>query len=265
MKMKLGLIGHGAIARHLLTVLDEGGMPGVAVPCVLVRKAGAAAGRRAITNDAARFLAHGFDVVLECAGHDAVREHGEHVLEAGADLIVTSVGAFTDDALLARIRRAAEQAGRRLILPSAGIGALDILSAAAVGGLDEVTVTVRKDPLSWQGTVATQSHDLDRLAGPVVLYDGPVREGARRYPQNVNIAAAVALAGIGLDRTRLIIIADPEIASHQVEIAARGSFGSFRFAEDVIPSPENPKTGLLVAMALIKTVRQLRSTLVVGT
>jgi aspartate dehydrogenase len=72
------------------------------------------------------------------------------------------------------------------------------------------------------------------------------------------------LAGIGLDRTWLTIIADPGIATHQVEIDAKGAFGSFRFAEDVIPSAENPKTGRLVAMAMVKTVRQLRSTLVVG-
>jgi aspartate dehydrogenase len=265
MAMRLGLIGHGAIAQHVIAALESGALPDVEIPAVLVRQARqTAAGKRVITNDPAAFLAHRFDAVLECAGHQAVREHGERVLEAGADLIVTSVGAFTDETLLARMRDAAEKAQRRLVLPSAGIGALDILSAVATGGLDEVTVTVRKDPLSWQGTIAAQSHDLARLAGAVVLYDGPVREGARLYPQNVNIAAAAALAGIGLDRTRLIIVADPAIATHQVEIAASGAFGSFRFAEDVVPSAENPKTGRLVAMALIKTVRQLRATLVIG-
>lgn len=263
--MKLGLIGHGAIAQHVIAAFDREALPGITIPAVLVRKPRPdAATTREITTDAARFLAHRFDAVLECAGHQAVREHGETVLASGADLIVTSVGAFADDALLARMRGAAERAGRRLILPSAGIGALDILSAAAVGGLDEVTVTVRKDAQSWQGTVAAQSHDLAHLAGPVVLYDGPVRDGARLYPQNVNIAAAAALAGIGLDRTRLLIVADPAISTHQVEIAARGAFGSFRFAEDVVPSVENPKTGRLVAMALVKTVRQLRATLIVG-
>src|SRR5947208_16308474 len=137
--MRLGLIGHGAIAQHVIAALDTGGLPGVAVPAVLVRKARpATAGPREITNDAARFLATRFDAVLECAGHQAVREHGERVLEAGADLIVTSVGAFTDETLLARMRDAAEKAQRRLVLPSAGIGALDILSAVATGGLDEV-------------------------------------------------------------------------------------------------------------------------------
>jgi aspartate dehydrogenase len=150
------------------------------------------------------------------------------------------------------------------MVPSAGIGALDILAGAAVGGLDEVTVTVRKDPLSWKGTAAEETHDLTRLNGPVTLYDGPVREGARRYPQNVNISAAAALAGIGLDRTRLVIVADPAISTHIVEIDARGRFGSFSFRENVIPTESNPKTGRLVAMAVIKTVRQLAGRFVVG-
>src|SRR5258708_4794279 len=136
--MKIGLIGHGAIARHLLKALDDGAMPGVAVPAVLVRKPRAeAADPRETTNDAARFLRHGFDVVLECAGHDAVREHAERVLAAGADLLVTSVGAFVDDALFARVRRAAEAAGRRLILPSAGGGAPRHARAAPGGARRE--------------------------------------------------------------------------------------------------------------------------------
>jgi aspartate dehydrogenase len=91
-----------------------------------------------------------------------------------------------------------------------------------------------------------------------------VREGARRYPQNVNISAAAALAGIGLDRTRVVIVADPGISTHVVEIEAEGAFGSFRFREDVVPTESNPKTGRLVAMAVIKSLRQLASRLVVG-
>ena len=91
-----------------------------------------------------------------------------------------------------------------------------------------------------------------------------VREGARLYPQNVNISAAAALAGIGLDRTRVVIVADPTLTTHIVELEATGTFGRFTFMEDVTVSEENRKTGKLVAMAMVKSVRQLASTLVMA-
>jgi aspartate dehydrogenase len=262
--MRLGLIGLGAIGSEVLAAADTGELPGVDLVAVLVRRPRAPSPSLVLTTEPDRFFRQRFDAVLECAGHQAVREHGARALGGGSDLLVTSAGALTDDAVLTSLLAAAERGSARLVVPSAGIGALDILAAAARGGLDEVTVTVRKDPLSWKSTVAETQCDLDRLEAPITLYDGPVREGARRYPQNVNISAAAALAGIGLDRTRLVIIADPGIATHVVEIAARGRFGSFSFREDVIPTESNPKTGRLVAMAVIKTVRQLASRFVVG-
>jgi len=263
--VRLGLIGLGAIGGEVLAAVDRGELPGVELAAILVRRSRqSSAPTRLLTADADAFFRERFDAVLECAGHQAVRDHGARALAGGSDLLVTSAGALTDDAVLKSLLASAERGGSRLIVPSAGIGALDILAGAAEGGLDEVTVTVRKDPPSWKGTVAETLCDLDRLEAPVTLYDGPVREGARRYPQNVNISAAAALAGIGLDRTRLVIIADPGITTHVVEIAARGRFGSFSFREDVIPTESNPKTGRLVAMAVIKTVRQLSSRFVVG-
>ncbi len=262
--LRLGLIGLGAIGGEVTAAADRGELPGVTVPAVLVRRARPGTPGRLVTSDPDAFFREGFDAVLECAGHQAVRDHGARVLGGGSDLLVTSAGALTDETLFDLLLAAAEQGKSRLVVPSAGIGALDILAGSAAGGLDEVTVTVRKDPLSWKGTEAEQSHALDRLAGPVTLYDGPVREGARRYPQNVNISAAAALAGIGLDRTRLVIVADPGISTHVVELAARGRFGSFTFREEVIPTESNPKTGRLVAMAVVKTVRQLASRFVVG-
>lgn len=262
--MRLGLIGLGAIGSEVLAAVDRGELPGLELAAVLVRRPRTLSSTRLPTADADAFFRERVDAVLECAGHQAVRDHGARALAGGSDLLVTSAGALTDDALLKLLLASAERGNSRLIVPSAGIGALDILAGAAQGGLDEVTVTVRKDPLSWKGTSAETLCDLDRLVSPVVLYDGLVREGARLYPQNVNISAAAALAGIGLDRTRLVIIADPGITTHVVEIAARGRFGSFSFREDVIPTESNPKTGRLVAMAVIKTVRQLASRFVVG-
>jgi aspartate dehydrogenase len=263
--LRLGLIGYGAIGLHVQEAMAAGHIEGVELRAALVRRPRAEVTTRPdITNDPDHFFDYGMDVVVECAGHDAVRTHAERVLDSGMDLLVTSVGAFTDTALYERVLAAAKHNGKRLILPSAGIGAIDILSAAAVGGLDSVTVTVRKDPSAWKGTAAQDLVDLDSLTRPHVVFDGPVREGARIYPQNVNISAAVALAGIGLDRTRVVIVADPTITTHVVEVEAIGTFGRFTFMEDVAVSAENRKTGRIVAMALVKTVRQLASTLVVG-
>ena len=263
--MRLGVIGYGAIGREVAAAWRRGDLgPQVELAAVLVRRPRPDAGDVLLTNDPDRFFEQRLGVILESAGHQAVRDHGIRCLEAGADLVLTSIGALVDDALRAGLERAAATSNRRLILASAGIGALDILAAAAVGGLERVAMTVRKDPSAWYGTAAERMCDLASLRAPLVIYDGPVREGAARYPQNVNIAAAVALAGIGLDRTQLTIVADPTIRTHVVEIEASGAFGSFRFVEDVVPTADNPKTGRLVAMAVIKTIRQLAAPVVIG-
>ena len=262
--MRLGIIGYGAIGREVVEAGRRGALGHAEVAAVLVRTPRAPEPDLAITHEPDRFFTAPLDVVLECAGHDAVRDHGVPCLERGADLVLTSIGALTDDGLRANLERVAAASGRRLILASAGIGALDILSAAAVGGLDRVAMRVRKDPSAWYGTEAEGLCDLASLVEPLVLYRGPVREGARRYPQNVNISAAVALAGIGLDRTELTIVADPTIRTHVVEIEAEGTFGRFSFTESIEPTEENPKTGRLVAMAVIKTIRQLASPVVIG-
>jgi aspartate dehydrogenase len=264
-EMRLGIIGCGAIGHEVVSAWRRGRLgQGVVLAAVLVRRPRPDNDDPPLTCDVERFLERDLDVVLECAGHLAVRDHGARCLESGADLVLTSIGALVDDGLRVRLEQAAVAGGRRLILASAGIGALDILSAAAVGGLERVAMTVRKDPSAWYGTAAEDLCDLGSLAAPFVVYDGPVGEGARRYPQNVNIAAAVALAGVGLDRTQLTIIADPTIRTHVVEIEAAGAFGSFRFVEDVAPTADNPKTGKLVAMAVIKTIRQLAAPVVIG-
>src|SRR5262249_26109610 len=115
--LKLGLIGYGAIGKRV----EEARIDNVELAAVLVKRARL---DDRITNEPDRFFAVPLDVVAECAGHDAVRAHGQRVFERGADFLVTSVGAFTDDALLDRLLTAARANGRRLILPSAGIGAL---------------------------------------------------------------------------------------------------------------------------------------------
>lgn len=264
--LRLGLMGYGAIGKDVLAALQRGEITGMVCPAVLVRTPRDAQPHphTVLTHDPEVFFSHEYDLVVEAAGHQAVREHAIRALRGGADIYVTSVGAFTDDALYEAVMAQARASGRRVVLPSAGIGALDMLTAAAQGGLDAVTITVRKDAASWKGTPAESAHDLDALAETTTLYDGPVRAGAAAYPQNVNISAAVAFAGIGLDQTRLRIFAEPGETPHVIEVEAEGAFGRLYFREEVAVSPENRKTGVIVAMAIVKTLRQLTSTLVVG-
>lgn len=262
--MRLGMIGYGAIGKAVCEALA--GDPNINIPAVLVRRSREAKeGEPFMMTEPERFFGQSFDVVLEGAGHQAIRDYGEKALASGSDLIVTSTGVFAaDEGLYERCVEAAERAGSRLIIASAGIGGLDILTAAAVAGLEAVRMTVRKHPDAWKGTVAEETHDLASLVEPTVLFEGSPREGAKLYPQNVNISASVSLAGIGLDKTELRIIADPTITTHVAELEASGAFGSFRFVEDLIPSESNPKTSTLVAQAVVKTLRQMASPVVIG-
>lgn len=264
--LQLGIMGYGAIGKDVWKALSDGTITGIQCPAFLVKTPRDSQPSNAppLTANPDQFFSHPYDVVLEVAGHKAIQDHAVRSLEHGADIMVTSVGAFSDSALLERVMDAARANGRRVILPSAGVGSLDMLTAAAQGGLDEVLMIVTKDAESWKGTQAEEMVDLDNLKAPVVLYEGPARGGAAAYPQNVNISAAVSLAGLGLDNTRLRIIADPTPCPHIIEIEAKGRFGRYYFKEEATPSPDNRKTGLIVAMAVIKTLRQLTSPLVIG-
>jgi aspartate dehydrogenase len=254
--VRLGLIGYGAIGKHV----EAAGLENIELVSVLVKRP-RPSGK--LTHEPERFFAHRFDAVAECAGHEAVRAHGQRVLERGADFLVTSVGAFTDTALFDRLLAAAKASGRRLILPSAGIGALDILSSAAVGGLDSVTVTVRKDPSAWKARsprrCATSTRSRSRRpcsTARCARARGSIRRTSTSPPPPRSRDSA--------RRTRVVIVADPTITTHIVELEATGAFGRFTFREDVAVSEENRKTGKLVAMAMVKSVRQLASTLVVA-
>jgi aspartate dehydrogenase len=161
-RLRVGLIGAGAIGRDVVTLLRQNLAKSVELPIVLARSARPAEDPP-VTNSIEAFLSHDLDAVIEGAGHAALIAHGERVLDAGADLIITSTGAFaTDPALLERLAKAAQRNFRKVLLAAAGIGAVDILAGAAEGGLERVKITVRKDPSAWVGTPAEQEIDLEK-------------------------------------------------------------------------------------------------------
>jgi aspartate dehydrogenase len=265
--LRVGLIGFGSIGRKLGEAIVAGEAGRCELAAVLVRspeKLGADAGERLgclVTNDVADFLATGMDLVVEVAGHDALKAYAEDVLRQNKDLLLISVGAFADHGFKERVERAAHDYGRRVYLATGAIAGLDAIAAAAVGGLDSVTHTVRKPP---RGLLPPEEAAVvERSGEPRELYSGPAREAAIRFPENVNVAAAISLAGLGLDGTTVRVVADPSVVRNTHEIEARGAFGELRVLLQNVPS-ENPKTGRLTAMSMIKALRNLTSPVVVG-
>jgi aspartate dehydrogenase len=271
--MRAGIIGAGTIGRLVLEHAARGEMEGIEVVCLLARpssvrgKALAQEYGIALATGFEGMLERGVEVVVEAASHEAVREYGVPLLERGATLIVLSGGALCDDALRLRVEQAARRGGGLLYVPSGGIGGLDALKAACAAGVDEVTIAVTKPPAAWKGIphVVGLGVDLDRLEGPLVLFDGPARAGVPLFPANVNIAAVLSMAGIGFDRTRLKVVADPglKLNTHYIEI--RGRTGNISIKLENVPDPANPKTAWLACYSALAALRQAKSPVRYGT
>lgn len=199
------------------------------------------------------------DVVVECAGHAALREFGPRVLEAGKDLLVASVGALADAETEAALRRSAMKGSARVLLGSGALGALDILAAAKLAGLTRVSYVARKAPQAWANTPAAALVDLAALTGPATFFEGNAREAALRFPQNANVAAAVALAGAGFEATQVQLVADPAATGNRHLITAEGAFGAFEFSVMGRVLPDNPKTSMLAPFSLARSLLNLRA------
>jgi aspartate dehydrogenase len=271
--VRIGIIGGGVIARLILEHVRRGELGDVTTVGILGRSEASRAkplaaefGVEFVTSVPA-LLAVRPDAVVEAASHEAVRQYAAPLLEAAVSVIVLSGGALCDDALRTQLERLAIERRAMLYVPSGGIGGLDALKAACAAGVDEVEIAVTKPPAAWKDIpyVERLGVDLDRLAGPVTLFDGTAREGVPHFPANVNIAAVLSLAGIGFDRTRLKVVADPALRFNTHYINIRGKTGAISMKFESVPSPENPKTALLACYSALAAIRQLGSPARYGT
>lgn len=252
--MKIGLIGKGAIASYVNAALEERGH---IVGAILLRPKRVAE-NPALYVGAVQDLPNDLDLMIDCAGHSALIAYGADILLRGIDLITVSVGALADQQLFDRLENAALQSNSKLHIASGAIGALDCLQSARVGRLDSVTYVGRKPPNGWKGSPAEQVLDLDALTdGAKMHFNGTARAAALTYPKNANVAAAVALAGVGFDATQVQLIADADVTENIHEIEATGEFGSFHFKISGQSLPDNPRSSALAAMSVLSKVEQI--------
>lgn len=207
------------------------------------------------------------DLVVESAAPAAVSQAAIPALENGCDVMILSEGALVDSDLLDRLLSLAREHNCRIYLPSGAVAGIDGIKSASVAGIDSVTLTTTKPPKGLAGSpyVVENNIDLDSFNEPTVIFDGSASQAVKGFPANVNVAAAISLAGIGVDRTRVRIAVDPGADRNQHEIDVVGDFGRFSAKVENIPSPENPKTSYLAALSAVATLKKIASPLQIGT
>jgi aspartate dehydrogenase len=259
--MNIGIMGTGNIATYLLKSINEEKQITGTVTAVFGRNR--EVGNQIVEKykacfypDFESFIGSDVDIVVEAAAVEVAAAYSIPVLENKKDLVVSSIGAFTDAAFLENVRETAEMNRRTVHLPSGAVGGLDLLkSANALGGLEKVMITTRKSPASL---------GLEGINRETPLFDGPAGEAIKKFPKNVNVALALSLAGIGTEKTRVRVIADPSVERNTHTIEAEGSFGSMTATIGNLPMPDNPKTSYLAALSVLAALKNQGNPVVIG-
>lgn len=198
----------------------------------------------------------GVDLVVEAASQEAVRASALSVLQNRKDLLVMSIGALLDEAVLDVLADACRQYGRTVILPSGAIAGIDCLKAVR-GELESVVLTTTKHPDSLRGAPFFERSGIDpsSIAEATAIFDGTAAEAVSAFPANVNVAATLALSGLGAASTRVRVVADPSAERNRHEIAASGAFGDLSVSVNNVPDTSNPKTSRLAVLSAIEALR----------
>ena len=267
--LKVGVVGCGTIGREICRAIDEGIVQAtlVGVNDVDPVKANTLARslKRSVSVMALADVIEASDLLVEAASKSAAPAIVRQALERSRDVMVMSVGGLLECS--ADLFELARRQGRRLYVPSGAIAGLDAIKGAMVGTVSKVTLTTRKHPRALEGApyVVQKGIDLKALKEPTVIFSGSAREAVPAFPANINVAAALSLAGIGADKTEVRILADPGSDKNIHEIEAEGEFGKLFTWMENVPSPHNPKTSYMAALSAIGLLQRITASLVVGT
>ncbi|HEX2115906.1 MAG TPA: aspartate dehydrogenase [Alphaproteobacteria bacterium] len=266
--LRVAIAGYGAIGHAVARRLDAG-VPGLALAAVASRnvervRAATADFRNPPPVESLARLAELADIVLECLPAAAFMEVAEPTLRAGRTLVVASVGQ-----LLAQpqLKNLAVRHGGRILVPTGALIGLDAVTAAAEGEIRSVKLVTRKPPKGLVGAphLVTNKIDVEAMTVPTMVFSGTAREAVKGFPANVNVAAALSLAGIGPDRTTIEVWADPTLNRNKHTIVVDADSAQFSMTIENVPTEENPRTGKITALSVIACLRKLASPVRIGT
>jgi aspartate dehydrogenase len=266
--LRVAIAGFGAIGQAVARRLD-GGIPGLTLAAVASRnvervRAATADYRSPPPVESLARLAEVADIVVECLPAAAFMDVAEPTLRAGRTLVVASVGQ-----LLAQpqLRELADRHGGRIVVPTGALIGLDAVTAAAEGEIRSVRMVTRKPPKGLAGAphLVANKIDVEAITAPTMVFSGSAREAVKGFPANVNVAAALSLAGIGPDRTTIEVWADPTLDRNKHTIEVDADSARFSMTIENVPSLENPRTGKITALSVIACLRKLVSPVRIGT
>lgn len=271
--MRIGLVGWGAIGSVIGKAIVAQKIPGIELVSVAkVRPSQEVQGLAlehgfTLVERPEKVLDYSPDLVVEAADQEIVRNYGPLFLRAQKHFMVLSVGALADSYFLKELLNLAKSQGVKVIVPSGAIGGLDAIKSANIGNVTEVTIRNIKPPEALQGApyIIRNRIDLKSITCRTQIFEGYADEAAREFPKNLNVAVALGLAGIGPERTGVILIVDPAETRNVHEIIAKGDFGEATFTVCGLPSPDNPKTSYLAGLSALATLRNLVNPFQVGT
>lgn len=264
------ILGMGAIGRSLIADWlnhEPRGWSLAAIggrPAQLEALDGLPLGETALFTDCAVMLERPLDAVVEAAGHDAVRQWGVAILERGCDLFLLSAGALADQALHDRLLAAARQSRAHIVIPSGALGGFEALKALACSEGAEVTLRSIKPVAAWKGTPADEMLRVRAPDARIMVFRGTAREAASLFPRNSNMAASVALAGIGFDRTVVELYADPDATGNRAILEARTPTCMLKVELAGRAEAHNPKSSAIVRSSVLAALERAEAALRVG-
>lgn len=239
--VKVGILGLGRIGARLVRLLAAAG-DGLQVSAILARRDAGDVPRDLVCADWDAFLARRPDIVVECASRETLASVGPKLLAAGIDLVPLSLTALCDPAVEAALKEAAARGPGRLEIPPGAIGTLDLLAAAREAGATRVLYRQSKSIAAWRVSPAAKLVDLDAIATRSVFLAGSVRDVAAKFPNNLNVSVGIALAGLGLDRTQIELVADPAATAttHTLEVEADPGTAILQIGGRTVPPGGDP-------------------------